>query len=175
MSFFAELKRRNVVRVGFAYIVISWLLAQVAEFAFENFGAPEWVLKTFVVVLLLGLPLVLDACISRMVVVERAHATHRDRALGAALCSSRFLETNNMSRPRPAALQPLLREGEVAELLGVSVRTLQEWRQSGHGPPFLKLSQKKRGVVRYEPVDLRSFMVDQKVRSTAERSPWRNP
>jgi TolB-like protein/predicted negative regulator of RcsB-dependent stress response len=59
MSFFAELKRRNVVRVGLAYIVISWLLAQVAEFAFENFGAPEWVLKTFVVLLLLGLPLVL--------------------------------------------------------------------------------------------------------------------
>ena len=56
MSFFAELKRRNVVRVGVAYIVIGWLLAQVAEFAFENFGAPEWVLKTFVVVLLLGLP-----------------------------------------------------------------------------------------------------------------------
>jgi len=59
MSFFAELKRRNVVRVGLAYVVISWLLAQVAEFAFENFGAPEWVLKTFVVVLLLGLPIVL--------------------------------------------------------------------------------------------------------------------
>ena len=59
MSFFAELRRRNVVRVGIAYIVIGWLLAQVAEFAFENFGAPEWVLKTFVVLLLLGMPLVL--------------------------------------------------------------------------------------------------------------------
>ena len=59
MSLFDELKRRNVVRVGVAYVVISWLLAQVAEFAFENFGAPEWVLKTFTVVLLLGLPLAL--------------------------------------------------------------------------------------------------------------------
>lgn len=59
MSLFAELKRRNVVRVGIAYIVISWILAQVAEFAFENFGAPDWVLKTVVVVLLLGLPLAL--------------------------------------------------------------------------------------------------------------------
>jgi TolB-like protein/Tfp pilus assembly protein PilF len=59
MSFFDELKRRNVVRVGIAYAVIGWLLAQVAEFAFENFGAPEWVLKTFVVVLLLGLPIAL--------------------------------------------------------------------------------------------------------------------
>jgi len=59
MTFFAELKRRNVIRVGIAYAVIGWCLAQVAEFAFENFGAPEWVLKTFVVVLLLGLPIAL--------------------------------------------------------------------------------------------------------------------
>jgi len=59
MSFFGELRRRNVVRVGVAYVVIGWLLAQVAEFAFENFGAPEWVLKTFIVVILLGLPLAL--------------------------------------------------------------------------------------------------------------------
>jgi hypothetical protein len=47
------------MRVGVAYIVIGWLLVQVAEFAFENFGAPEWVLKTFTVVVLLGLPLAL--------------------------------------------------------------------------------------------------------------------
>jgi TolB-like protein len=47
------------MRVGIAYVVIGWLLVQVAEFAFENFGAPEWVLKTFVVVVLLGLPLAL--------------------------------------------------------------------------------------------------------------------
>ena len=59
MGFIGELKRRNVVRVGAAYIVIAWLLAQVAEFAFDIFGAPEWVLKTFVVVLLLGMPLAL--------------------------------------------------------------------------------------------------------------------
>jgi len=59
MSLFAELKRRNVVRVGIAYAVIGWILAQIAEFAFENFGAPDWVLKSVVVVLLLGLPLAL--------------------------------------------------------------------------------------------------------------------
>jgi len=59
MNFLAELKRRNVVRVGIAYMLIGWVLAQVAEFAFENFGAPDWVLKTFVMLLLLGLPLAL--------------------------------------------------------------------------------------------------------------------
>jgi TolB-like protein len=59
MSFFGELKRRNVVRVGIAYVVIGWALAQVAEFAVDNFDAPEWTLQIFVVFLLLGLPLVL--------------------------------------------------------------------------------------------------------------------
>jgi len=59
MSFFAELKRRNVIRVALAYTVIAWVLAQVAEFAFENFGAPDWVLKSVVVILLLGLPIAL--------------------------------------------------------------------------------------------------------------------
>ena len=54
-----KLKRRNVVRVGIAYVVISWVLAQIAEFAFDNFGAPDWVLKSFVVFLLLGLPIAL--------------------------------------------------------------------------------------------------------------------
>jgi adenylate cyclase len=59
MSLFAELKRRNVVRVGIAYAVIGWVIAQIAEFAFENFGAPDWVLKSVVVLLVLGLPLVI--------------------------------------------------------------------------------------------------------------------
>ena len=59
MSFIEELKRRNVIKVAVAYIIVGWLSAQVAEFATENFGAPEWALKTFVVFLLLGFPVVL--------------------------------------------------------------------------------------------------------------------
>ena len=34
MSLFTELKRHNVVRVGIAYVVIGWFLAQITEFAF---------------------------------------------------------------------------------------------------------------------------------------------
>ena len=59
MTFFAELKRRNVVRVGIAYVVIGWVIAQVAGFAVDTFGAPDWVLRIFVVFLFLGLPLAL--------------------------------------------------------------------------------------------------------------------
>ncbi len=59
MSFFAELKRRNVIRVGIAYAVVGWLLAQVSEIAFDAFDAPAWVLKSVLFVLVLGLPLAL--------------------------------------------------------------------------------------------------------------------
>lgn len=54
MSFLAELKRRNVFRVAAAYAVVAWLLAQVADVALDAFGAPDWVPKTVLLLLLLG-------------------------------------------------------------------------------------------------------------------------
>ena len=59
MSFFTELQRRNVVRVGIAYTLVAWVIAQVAEFAFESFGAPDWTIRSLVVLMLLGLPVAL--------------------------------------------------------------------------------------------------------------------
>ena len=41
MSFFEELKRRNVVRVGIAYVVASWLLIQVADIIFPALGLDD--------------------------------------------------------------------------------------------------------------------------------------
>jgi TolB-like protein/predicted Zn-dependent protease len=57
MSLFTELKRRNVFRVAIAYGVIAWVLAQVADLAFDNFGAPDWVSKSVLFILILGFPL----------------------------------------------------------------------------------------------------------------------
>ena len=54
MSFFAELKRRNVFRVGVAYLVGAWLLAQVADLVLDVLGAPDIVLRSLVALLALG-------------------------------------------------------------------------------------------------------------------------
>lgn len=54
MSFFSELKRRNVFKVGVAYLVSVWLLIQVADILLDNIGAPAWVLQTIFVVLGVG-------------------------------------------------------------------------------------------------------------------------
>ena len=54
MSLFNELKRRNVFRVGIAYMIGAWLLAQIADLLIDNIGAPDWVMKTLFVALALG-------------------------------------------------------------------------------------------------------------------------
>jgi adenylate cyclase len=56
-SLFSELKRRKVFRVGAAYAIVAWLLIQAGDILLGNFGAPEWVFKSLVVVILLGFPL----------------------------------------------------------------------------------------------------------------------
>jgi TolB-like protein len=56
VSFFTELKRRNVFRVGIAYLIGSWLLAQIAELLLDTFNAPDWTMKFIFVVLLIGFP-----------------------------------------------------------------------------------------------------------------------
>jgi TolB-like protein len=55
MGFFAELRRRNVIRVALAYVVASWLLVQVVELAADAFGAPDWVLKLLITLLAIGI------------------------------------------------------------------------------------------------------------------------
>ncbi len=58
-SLFAELKRRNVYRVGFAYAIASWLILQVIDVVEPIIGMPAWVAKLILVLLAVGLPLVL--------------------------------------------------------------------------------------------------------------------
>jgi len=55
-NFFNELKRRNVVKETLAYLVVSWVLLQVASIILPIVNAPEWVLKTVTFFLAIGLP-----------------------------------------------------------------------------------------------------------------------
>ncbi len=57
MSLLDELKRRNVVKVGAAYLLVAWLVVQGASIGFPAFDAPAWALRVFILVLLLGFPI----------------------------------------------------------------------------------------------------------------------
>ena len=56
MSLFSELKRRNVFRVAIAYIVMAWLVMQVADVILNNIIAPGWVFHVLLLFLAIGLP-----------------------------------------------------------------------------------------------------------------------
>ena len=58
-NFFEELRHRNVIRVGVAYVIAAWLFVQAADIATESFAAPEWVMRTLIIFLLVGLPVAL--------------------------------------------------------------------------------------------------------------------
>jgi TolB-like protein/Flp pilus assembly protein TadD len=56
-NFFEELKRRSVYRVASAYVVLSWLVIQVATIVFPTFNAPNWVVKVIMALIALGFPI----------------------------------------------------------------------------------------------------------------------
>ena len=58
-TFFGELKRRNVYKVGIAYIVGGWALAQGLAQVLPVFSVPNWVIQLIVLLIILGLPLAL--------------------------------------------------------------------------------------------------------------------
>ena len=55
-KYWADLERRNVVRVSIAYIVVAWVLLQVGETVFEALRLPEWSLTLLFAMLVIGFP-----------------------------------------------------------------------------------------------------------------------
>jgi TolB-like protein/Tfp pilus assembly protein PilF len=51
VNLFAELKRRNVIRMAGLYLVGAWLLVQVASTLFPVFAVPDWALRALVTTL----------------------------------------------------------------------------------------------------------------------------
>ena len=100
MTVFAELKRRNVLRVAAAYVAVSWLLIQVVETLFPVFELPDAAIRTVVIVLAIGFVpalvvawafeltpegLVRDADVDRASASIRASTKRLDRIVMVAL------------------------------------------------------------------------------------------
>jgi TolB-like protein/Tfp pilus assembly protein PilF len=58
-NLFLELKRRNVYKVGVAYIVAGWALSQGIAQVFPVFDVPNWVVRSLVLLIIVGLPVAL--------------------------------------------------------------------------------------------------------------------
>lgn len=58
----------------------------------------------------------------------------------------------------------LLSEREAAKLVSVSIRTIQQWRLRGEGPPFLKIGR----AVRYSVEDIERWIETRRRTSTSD-------
>ena len=57
-AFLGELKKRKVIRVAVAYVVVAWAIMEGGELIFQALGLPDWTVTLLVVLALLGFPLV---------------------------------------------------------------------------------------------------------------------
>jgi TolB-like protein len=146
MTLFAELKRRNVLRVAAAYVAVSWLLIQVVETLFPVFGLSDAAIRLVVIVLAIGfIPavisawafeltpegLVRDADVDRAAPSIKAAAKRLDRIVMVALALAvGFFAFDKfvLDPARDEALAEAAREEGRAE-------AVQEKRESG--PPVI--------------------------------------
>lgn len=156
MSFFEELKRRNVIRVGFAYLVVAWLAIQVAETLFPVYGLSDDLIRLVVTVFAVGLipTLVLawvfertSEGIKRQKYVDAnqsiTHDTGRklDRMIIVvlALALGYFAVDKFILREAPVA-EPQIAEARSPALEGWDNRTVAEDRRAIAVLPFTNMS-----------------------------------
>jgi adenylate cyclase len=53
-NLFAELKRRNVIRMAGLYLVGAWLVIQVASTVLPTFDVPSWALRGLIITVAIG-------------------------------------------------------------------------------------------------------------------------
>ena len=59
MSFWGELRRRNVFKVGVAYAIVAWLIIQIVSTCFPTLQLPVWSVTLVTVLLIIGFPVAL--------------------------------------------------------------------------------------------------------------------
>ena len=112
---FAELRRRKVFRVVVVYLVVAWLLVQVADAIFEPMGLPAWTLKLVITLVALGFPL---ACALAWAFDVTAKGIERTPAAGTAASPSPVAPAVS-SDPAPPAVASAATETDVPDSVAI--------------------------------------------------------
>ena len=99
----AELKRRKVFRVAAVYLVVAWLLVQVAGTTFEPMGLPPWTLKLVITLAALGFPLACALAWAFDVTAKGIERTPDVVRAGAAVPTALVTNAVPAVEPPPAA------------------------------------------------------------------------
>ena len=58
-QFYSELKRRKVIRVAIAYVVIAWIVVEIASVMFPGLLLPDWSVRLVIAIAIIGFPIAL--------------------------------------------------------------------------------------------------------------------
>jgi TolB-like protein/Flp pilus assembly protein TadD len=83
-NFFAELRRRNVYKVAVAYIVAGWALSQGIAQVFPVFDIPNWIIRSIVLLIIVGLPVALVLAWMFEITPQGIKRTHTADAMPAS-------------------------------------------------------------------------------------------
>ena len=98
MSLFAELKRRNVFRVGLAYLVASWLLMQMVDVLAPIFTLPDWAPKLIFLILAVGfIPAIIFSWVFEMTPEGIKRESEIDRSSSITPITAKKLDMVTMS------------------------------------------------------------------------------
>ena len=138
-EFFAELKRRHIYRVGAAYLVVAWTLAQFTGVLWQVFDFPPWIAQVAFVVLALGFPVALVAAWmieaqpqQAIASAVRAQNTSVDWALFGALgLVIVLIGYQQLTRPSPQTGVDLARTQAASPATALSIAVLPLANLSG--------------------------------------------
>lgn len=73
-----------------------------------------------------------------------------------------MMDVRTQGQPQDQASDRLMREDEVADLLGMSIFTLQTWRRPGmsRGPRWVNVGTDRRSIIRYRESDIQAWIAD---------------
>lgn len=141
----AELRRRNVIRMALAYCALAWLLLQVAALLVPAFDIPNWVLRLLILLAVLGFPFALlfawgyawtDAGVVRE---SRLAQTGSNHGTGVTAAEATTPATRHTAPPAAASIA-------VLPLVNMSSDREQEYFSDGLSEELLNLLAQAPGL-----------------------------
>lgn len=142
----AELGRRNVIRMAVAYCALAWLLLQVAALLVPAFDLPNWVLRLLILLVVLGFPFALlfswGYAWTDAGVVRESRLAHTGSTRGASDASAPAA----VAPAPPHAMPPASASIAVLPLVNMSSDREQEYFSDGLSEELLNLLAQAPGL-----------------------------
>jgi pimeloyl-ACP methyl ester carboxylesterase len=97
-KFFSELKRRRVIRMSIAYIIVGWALIEAGATLFPMFEAPAWMPRAFTIIVFLGFPIAIILAWAIQITPEGIVVEGHDKAVVPEQGKIQFVSSGDGTR-----------------------------------------------------------------------------